>query len=221
MNFNQKLWLEQIEKQELAKKLQTIFKEHTLPTNNIYFGGFSSGGNVALLISDFLTQENTDIMPKGVFIVDSPIDLAALYYSSLKNLERNFSEPSVQESTWIVETLGNQFGIPDKDISKYQEYAIYTSKTDHTDNIKALKNTKMRLYTEPDTLWWKTNRMANYDQMNAYYIKKLSETLMQLNFKDVQYIPTVNKGYRANGDRHPHSWAIVDKKDLIDWMLVK
>jgi hypothetical protein len=221
MNFNQKLWLEQIEKQELAKKLQTIFKEHTLPTNNIYFGGFSSGGNVALLISDFLTQENTDIMPKGVFIVDSPIDLAALYYSSLKNLERNFSEPSVQESTWIVETLGNQFGIPDKDISKYQEYAIYTSKTDHTDNIKALKNTKMRLYTEPDTLWWKTNRMANYDQMNAYYIKRLSETLTQLNFKDIQYIPTINKGYRANGDRHPHSWAIVDKKDLIDWMLVK
>ena len=175
--------------------------------------------NVALLISDFVIQQDLDISPKKVFIVDSPIDLVALYNASEKNIERNFSELSVQESTWILETLGKQFGNPNSDISKYQERAIYTSKTDNIDNLRYLKNTKIRLYTEPDTLWWKENRMADYEQMNAYYIKRLSETLNKLEFKGVEYIPTIDKGYRANGLRHPHSWAIVDKKGLVDWIL--
>ena len=156
--------------------------------------------------------------PKGVFVVDSPIDLAALYKSSEKNVERNFSEPSVQESTWLLETLGKQFGNPHNNISNYENYSIYTSETDNFDNIKILKNVKIRFYSEPDTLWWKQNRMADFDQMNAYYLEKLSKLLEKTNFKQIEFIATKNKGYRANGERHPHSWSIVDNKELIKWI---
>lgn len=219
MNYNQKLWLEKYEKQKLAEQLQNIFLENKLPTNDIYIGGFSSGGNVSLLISSFLIEnKNFRLKPKGVFIVDSPIDLVALYKSSEKNLTRDFSEVSVQESTWIIEILGKKLGNPSDDIIKYQDYSIYTSETSNIHNLKSLKNTKIRLYTEPDTLWWKENRRADYDQMNAYYIKRLSENLKELGFDQVEYIPTENKGYRENGDRHPHSWSIVDKKELIKWI---
>jgi hypothetical protein len=220
MNYNQKLWLEENEKQKLAEQLQSIFLENKLPTNDIYVGGFSSGGNVALLISSFLIENtNFKLEPKGAFIVDSPIDLVALYKSSEKNLTRNFSEISVQESTWIIETLGKQFGNPSNNISKYQDYSVFTSKIDNFDNLKSLKNTKIRLYTEPDTLWWKENRKADFDQMNAFYIKKLYENLKKSGFDQVEYIPTENKGYRANGDRHPHSWSIVDTGELIKWIM--
>lgn len=220
MNYNQKLWLDENEKQKLAELLQQIFIENKLPTTDTYIGGFSSGGNVALLIASFLTENRGfKLAPKGVFMVDSPIDLVALYKSAEKNVAQNFSKISVQESAWIIETLGNRLGNPSDDISKYQQYAIYTSKTDNIDNIKGLKNTKIRLYTEPDTLWWKENRKADYDQMNACYIKRLSESLKRSGFSQVEYISTENKGYRANGDRHPHSWSIVDTKELIKWML--
>ena len=92
-------------------------------------------------------------------------------------------------------------------------------KTDNTHNISELKNTKIRLYTEPDTLWWQQNRMAAYEQTNAFYIKNLAESLKAKQFKDVVYIATENKGYRANGERHPHSWSIVDEKNLMQWIL--
>jgi hypothetical protein len=220
MNYNQKLWLEENEKQKLAELLQKIFIKNKLPINDTYIGGFSSGGNVALLISSFMINNKAfKLEPKGVFIVDSPIDLIALYKSSEKNLIRKFSEISIQESTWIIETLGKQFGDPDNDISKYQQYSTYTSKTNNIDNIKGLKNTKIRLYTEPDTLWWKENRKADYDQMNACYIQRLSDNLKKSGFSQVEYIPTKNKGYRNNGDRHPHSWSIIDKDGLIEWIM--
>lgn len=219
-NFNQKLWLEESEKHQLAKDLQKVIVENQLPVENIFIGGFSSGGVVSLLISNFIIgMKQFYIDPKGVFIVDSPIDLAALYKSSEKNIERNFSEPSIQESTWLLETLGGKFGNPKDDISKYEDKAVFTYSTDNISNLKKLKRTKIRLYTEPDTLWWKENRMADYDQMNAFYMKKLSESLDEKEYENVEYIPTTNKGYRANGERHPHSWAIVDKKDLVNWIL--
>lgn len=82
-----------------------------------------------------------------------------------------------------------------------------------------MKKTKIRLYTEPDTLWWKKNRMADYDQLNSYYIKSLSEDLKESEFNQVEYIATENKGYRANGERHPHSWSIIDKNELINWIM--
>tara|TARA_B110000114_G_C14997518_1_gene359251 strand:- start:59 stop:985 length:927 start_codon:yes stop_codon:yes gene_type:complete len=221
-NFNQKLWLEENEKHQLAKSMQSIIEDNKLPTDNIFIGGFSSGGVVSLLISNFIVgMKQFYIDPKGVFIVDSPIDLVALYASSKKNVEQNFSEPSIQESTWLLETLGNNFGNPKDEIKKYEDKSVFTFSTDNTSNLKKLKNTKIRLYTEPDTLWWKKNRMADYEQMNAFYIEKLSENLKAQGFESVQYIPTTNKGYRANGERHPHSWAIVDKKGLINWILEK
>lgn len=219
-NYNQKLWFEENELKELAEQLQRIFVNNKLPNDNIYFGGFSSGGDVALLTGDYLTEnEKFGLTPKGIFIVDSPIDLAELYFSAEKNIKRNFSEVSVQESNWLIETLGNRFGDPDKDLEKYEKHSVFTLKTENINNVRKLKNTKIRMYTEPDTLWWKENRMADYEQTNAYLIKKLYEKLKKQGFKKAEYIPTRNKGYRANGERHPHSWAIVKTDDLINWML--
>ena len=219
-NYNKKLWLETQEKHQLAAQLQKIIADNQLPTDTIYIGGFSSGGVVSLLLSNFIIGlKQYYIDPKGVFIVDSPIDLAALYTSSEKNVKRTDPNISNEESQWILNTLTDAFGHPEQNLENYQKHAVYTSRSNYTNNLKRLKNTKIRLYTEPDTLWWKTNHKANYDQLNAYYIKKLSQSLEAQQFKHVDYIPTTNKGYRSNGDRHPHSWSIIDTEDLIDWIL--
>ena len=219
MNYNRKLWLKQNELKVLDVQLQNIFKAHTLPVDNVYIGGFSSGGNMALLISNYMTKEQSNIIPKGVFIGDSPIDLAALYNTAEKNVTRDFTGPAKEESIWLLETFGKHLGNPNNNISKYEQYSVFTSQTNNIQNIKDLKHTKIRLYTEPDSLWWKKSTMAQYEEMNAYSIKTLSESLNTLEFANVEYIPTVNKGYRSNGERNPHSWSIIDRDDLIDWML--
>lgn len=220
LNFNQKLWLQETEKAQLARDLEALLLDNGLPTDNVYLGGYSSGGNMALLIGDFLeSNAETQLSPAGIFVVDSPVDLAELYVNARKNVARNFSAVSVQEGKWLIGLLGNAFGEPDANAETYTRYSVFTTKTGDIRNIAHLQNIPIRIYTEPDTTWWKENRKADYNQMNAYHLKKLHEQLTEAEFSNVAFIATENRGFRADGERHPHSWSIVDGEKLIEWMV--
>lgn len=218
MKFNQRIWLEDNEKDKLTAILNQMFEDNGLEKENIYIGGFSSGGNVSLLISNHLMKSGKGIKPEGVFIIDSPVDLLGLYENAKRNIRRNISSVSVQESQMIIDQFESKFGKPENGIEQYQKYSVYNMKTQNTNNLSHLKDVKIRLYTEPDTLWWRENRMNEYEEMNAYFIKNLSDQLVEKFGSQVEYIPTENRGYRSNGERHPHAWSIVDVNDLILWI---
>ena len=218
LNYNRKLYLSEEEKESLMDDIITYSKEHKLHKHPIYLGGFSSGGNIALITGNKIQQTKNPLDLKGIFIVDSPIDLEALYKTSERNIERQFSLASIQESTMLIQQFDNAFGHPNENREQYEANAPFTSSTSNIDNIQSLKNVPLRLYTEPDTAWWKENRKAEYEDMNAYYIEQLYNTLDVLGWSSVEIIKTSDKGYRANGTRHPHSWSIIDKENLLDWI---
>ena len=222
MNFNQHLWLSNSDKKDLEKIIMDAVNQYGIIIDNTYIGGFSSGGNVTLLLTDYLKLTESSIQPKGLFIADSPVDLLGLYKSSQKAIEKNISVPAVQEANWINETFNLEFGTGDTSFTNYKNKSPYFSKTNSSKNISNLNGLKIRLYSEPDTLWWKQNRQAEYEDMNAYYLEQLANDLSNLyGAEQVTYIKTKNRGYRANGNRHPHSWSIIDEKDLVNWILTK
>lgn len=219
MNLNQRLYLSEYEKADLAALLEKIIQQENLTQKNIVVGGFSSGGNVSMLISNYLIKNNSEIKIKGVFIVDSPIDLLGLYRNAEENIKLNFSKPAIQEATWIKNLFDNEFGKPLDGISKYEIHSPYTFQTQNIENLKHLENIKIRLYTEPDLKWWKESRNRDYEYLNAFYLEKLyGKLIKEFGNKNVEFITTENRGYRANGERHPHSWSIVDEKDIVNWM---
>ncbi len=220
MNFNQRLWLSEEEKQNLETTILNSIKENNLDASNTFIGGFSGGGNVSLLLSDYLNSKRSKLKIKGVFMVDAPIDLLGLYIDAKKDIAMNFSKPAVQEATWIVESFEKEFGNDETNIDKYEAKSPYLFQTHSLKNLSHLEGTKIRLYTEPDSLWWKENRQTEYQDMNAFYISHLAEDLkQQYGSKNVELIYSENRGYRANGNRHPHSWAIVEPENLIQWIL--
>lgn len=221
MNYNFKLYLKDIELQNLSNHFNSIFKNNKLSIDNVYIGGFSGGGNVTLLLSNYLIKERYSIQPKGVFIVDSPIDLLGLYKVSEKSIITNFSSESVEEANWIIDTFNSEFGNPKDSISLYEKLSPYTRETNTITNLENLKKLKIRFYTEPDFDWWLTNRKNQKDEINSYFIEQLYNDLKNNGFKKIELINTKNKGYRADGTRHPHSWAIVDKENLLNWVLEK
>ncbi len=219
MNYNKKLFLKDNELKDLTALYTSIFEKHQLQFKNIYIGGFSGGGNVSLLLSNHLVKEYNKFQPKGVFIVDSPIDLLGLYKVAEKNIISNFSEDSVGEAKWIINQFTTDFGNPKDSISKYEAFSPFTFETKNISNLKYLKDLKIRFYTEPDLLWWKTNRNNDKEDLNAFFLEELYKNLKIKDFSNVEFITTKDKGYRVDGTRHPHSWSIVDKDELLEWIV--
>lgn len=222
MNFNQRLWLSENENRDLEKILLEAVSQNSISTDNTYMGGFSGGGNVSLLLTDYLKSKDSPIQMKGVFIVDSPVDLLELYENAQRTIKKNFSAVALQEANMLVERFDSEFGLGDTALVNFTKRSPYLSRTHSTHNLSNLDQVEVRLYSEPDTAWWRINRQATYDEMNASYIEKLARDLGKMYGEDkVSYIKTKNRGYRANGNRHPHSWAIVDEMDLVNWILSK
>ncbi len=219
MNFNRHLMIDENETGLLARQLEEIFSNNKLDTENIFIGGISIGGNVTLTLSNYLHRNKSLAAPKGVFIVDSPIDLYALYLSSIKDVNNpDFSEERLAEPKWIISYFEEKFGKQDTLLENIQKIAPFTSSVKNV-NVQELKNCRLRFYTEPDAEWWIENRQTDFESTNAYIIQQIADQLKIKDWQQFELIETKNKGYRANGERHPHSWSIVDVNELIKWML--
>ena len=212
-HFNHHLFLYEQEKNQLQKIILNTLKEQHLENINIFLGGFSSGGNVALLIADRVNS-------KGVFIIDSPVDLADLYFTSEKKVQNNIDEELISEPKYLIRHLTKTIGNPTEDISSYENYSPYTSMTDFTYNLQFSQDIAIRLYTEPALEFYKQRfNKIEFEDLNASSIKKIHQSLQKLGYKNIEYIETKNKGFRANGNRSPHSWSIVDEKEIVHWIL--
>ena len=211
LNYNQKLFLEDFEKKELSDLLESIFKENDLNKQNVFYGGFSSGGNLALLLGNYQSQNKSEIIPKGIFVVDSPIDLELLYQSSQKDIETN------NESAFLVDFFNNSLGNPNHNKENYIKYSPFLTSEKIQPNFEFLINTKIRLYAEPDFNWYKTNRNQEPEDLNYYHLSKAEKYLKSKGFS-VDFIQTKNRGFRVNGEKHPHSWNLVEQNELLNWI---
>jgi len=218
MNFNRHLWIDKEQTVALSKDINTIFLENNLSTNQVFIGGMSIGGNVALTLSSYLFEKNSGMIPKGVFMVDSPLDLYGLYLSSIIDIKNpKLSEDRLAEPKWIVNYFEEEFG-KESLLENIQKISPFT-RVNQTINVPNLKETKLRFYTEPDSTWHKENRQTDFESTNAYAIQQIAHQLKaNQDWKNFELIETEYKGFRSNGERHPHSWSIVDIKGLIKWI---
>ena len=219
LNINQKLFLKESEKIEYAELLNIIFDKNKVEKENIFIGGFSSGGNLSLVLSNFLIKSKNSIQPKGTFIVDSPLDLEELYKGAKSDLKKNVDAEAVEEGKFLIELFENEIGIPSENIEKYKTISPFLISCNSTNNIEHLKNIKTRFYCEPDLEWQKKNKNRTYEELNSYKLEKTYNALIKLGSKKTEFIKTKNRGIRANGQKHPHSWNIVERENLIKWIL--
>jgi len=218
LNINQKLWLSKTEKQEYSTFINNILDSNKVEKKNIFLGGFSSGGNVAVILANEFLKNKDAIQPKGVFAVDSPLDIEQLYKNAQKGIIEKASEDSYNESVFLINLIEQSFGKPSESLLKFRELSPFLLSESSTSNMEYLKNIKVRFYTEPALEWQKKNRNRSYEELNAYMLEKAYDLLRKLGSNSVEFIKTENKGIRANGTVHPHSWSIVDKSSLLFWL---
>lgn len=219
LDYNQKLFLTEAEKKEYSKTLHSILDQHNVDKKNVFIGGFSGGGNIAFLLSGYLLKNNNSVQPKGMFVIDSPIDLEQLYYNAQKDISANIDADAAEEGKFLVELFEKELGKPSENQGKYKTASPYLISSNSIENIQYVKGIKTRFYCEPDLEWQQQNKGRKWEDLNAFVLKKANESLLNLGSQKSEYIETKNRGIRANGKKHPHSWNLVERGELVRWML--
>ncbi|MFZ4927956.1 hypothetical protein [Chryseobacterium sp. Mn2064] len=219
LDYNQRLFLSESEKQEYSKTINSILDQNLIDKKNVFIGGFSSGGNVAFLLSSYLMKSGNSIQPKGLFVVDSPLDLEQLYLNAQKDVTANADPEAVEEGKFLIQLFEKELGKPSENGQKYQSASPFLMSSNSIENLQYLKEIKTRFYCEPDLQWQQQNRNRKFEDLNAFFLKKVHQSLYNLGSRNTEYIETQNRGIRANGQKHPHSWNIVERESLIRWIL--
>jgi predicted peptidase len=210
---NQNFFLDNKELEKLRKVVIELIEENNINSKSIYIGGFSAGGNLGLQLGKCLIKKKKyENNIKGIFIIDSPVDLEQLYF----NYQNKLAEDESGDIKYFLNFMERQIGNPENNMEKYKEYSPYLSSIKYTKNVE-FKNTELIFYTEPAIKYRKDNFNQNFEDTNGFQIKKLSKLLNKRGHKS-KYIETENKGYRKNGMRNPHSWSIMDENEIIEWI---
>jgi hypothetical protein len=205
---------------ELEGYIYEAISKYNIPADNMLYCGMSLAGTRALKLAAFsqATQSNYKLIPKAIAICDAPLDMVRNYHECKKASDLNLNPVGASESEWVSSYIrSNLKGTPEEALNAYINYSPFCYTAENGGNARAFKNIYLRCYTEPDVNWWIKNRNRDYYGMNAIDLAALVNQLKILGSKKAELITTTGKGFREGGSRHPHSWSIVDEKELIAW----
>lgn len=215
-----KLYADSITQVKLTAVIKDVLKKYKVKTNNFMLGGFSAGGMIALRYVELCNQfpDKFPIQPKGVFVVDSPIDFFTIWNELEEAANNKFSEVAVEEALRAMKLIKDDHGDPRLNFKYYAEINPFSMDKKNGENEKYLKSTAVRAYHDVDISWWLQNRNQSVRQSNYLVTSELINRLLLMGNNKAEFMQSYQTGYRSNGQRHPHSWSIVDEVEFIKWM---
>lgn len=219
LSINQRLTLTDAAIALMNKMLLHAIETYRIPRNNIAIGGWSMGGLFSLRYTELAHEDSTKtaIKPMAVFSCDGPCDLENIYALFKKKLKKF---PSNDEAAYGLRELEHYCnGSPNDANNHYLYFSCYSHAQNDGGNAKYLLNTPVRIYNDVDVNWWMENRGLDMYDMNALDQSAMILFLNEHENQRAEFINAYQKGYRIEGNRHPHSWSIVEPNHCIDWIL--
>ena len=207
---------------EIESYISVVLLKYKIPRHNLFYCGMSLEGTRAMKLAQYAMSELSVqlLKPSAIAICDAPLDFVRLFHEMKRSIKVNFSPLAVSEGSWVTAYLeSNLGGKPDQTLDAYVNYSPYYHYATDNYYLDKFKNIPIRAYTEPDVLWWMSQRRKDFYGMNALDMAGLINELNILGNQKAQLIVTQNKGFGDDGQKQPHSWSIVDEKDLIDWFI--
>jgi hypothetical protein len=195
---------------------------HGIPADRVVVGGFSAGGTAAVRYAEFCAarRSRAGVRTRGVFAVDAPLDFGRFWRGEALAVRRGAHPRFVGEARAVLADMRRVLGgSPDDAPARYLEASPFSAFAEGGGQARLLAGVPVRLYTEPDVRWWMEHRKVDYYSMNAVDAAALVVQLRLLGNRQAQLITTQGRGVRPGGERHPHSWSIVDEPELQSWIL--
>lgn len=215
-----KLYADSEVQSKLTTVLKDVIKKYKVKPDKFVLAGYSVGGMIAMRYVELCNQfpDKFPIKPKGVFTVDSPIDIFTIWDDLERNAANKYSDMAVEEAERAMKAIKADHGVPKENISLYSQLTAFSMDKKYGENEKWLINIAVRTYHDVDISWRLTNRHQAVSESNYLVTSELINRLLLMGNKKAEFIESDRKGYRSNGQRHPHSWSIVDEVECIQWI---
>jgi pimeloyl-ACP methyl ester carboxylesterase len=180
----------------LTAVLKDVIKRYKVSPEKFVFGGYSGGGTIVLRYVELCNQYpgKYPVKPKGVFMVDSPIDVFTIWDMLDEAAKENYSAPAVNEANEAMGRMRRQFGVPKENVNIYRELSPFSMNKDYGDNEKYLKNTAVRAYHEVDIVWRLTQRRQSVRNANYYVTAELIKRLLDMVVRRLNLSSPTGKG---------------------------
>jgi len=206
---------------KISNVLSHVLENTDIGNDQFVIGGYSAGGVIALRYTELCHQfpDRFPILPKGVFMVDAPIDLYHLWKYQEENIINNTSSVAINEARFVGQYFKDKFGAtPSENPNLYRSLSPFSINKEWGNNERYLENVAVRAYHDVDIAWRLTNRNQSAGFGNYIPTSELINRLIMMGNAKAEFIQTFKTGYRKNGERHPHSWSIVDEKECVQWI---
>jgi hypothetical protein len=207
--------------EEMNGLIAEVLDKYEIQGRRVAIGGFSAGGIGAMRYTQFcIKSKRKTKAPVATFAVDSPLDYERWFLAAELELKRlALAGRDNAEDQSAVHYLRKEFGgSPTEAGAAYRGQSVVSTLVPDGGNACVLKNTPVRIYIEPDLKW----RLENWNQdvygSNLPDATALINVLRLLGNNNAELITTSGAGYRRDGSRNPHSWSIVDERELAQWL---
>ena len=200
--------------------VKDVLTRYKVDPTKFVIGGYSAGGMIALRYVELCNEfpDRYPIQPKGVFTVDSPIDIFTIYNQLGQSLADNYSPIAVEEAERALKYIRDDYGVPEEHVQVYAELSAFSMNKAYGENERFLKNTAVRTYHDVDIAWRIINRNQTVHNSNYEVTAELINRLALMGNGKAEFMQSFKTGFRSNGQRHPHSWSIVDEVECIAWI---
>ena len=215
-----KMYADTLVQEKINTVLRDVIHRFQLNKTPLIIGGYSAGGSIGLRYAELCHEfpDQYPLVPKAVFMADAPIELFKIYELAELNFHNKYSEVSVQEAIWLMKIFNEEYGAPMDNKKIYAQLSPMCMDKSLSQNEIYLKDVAVRAYHDVDIAWRLKNRNQAVEHLNFTFTSELINRLLLLGNDRAEFIQTFETGYRSNGDRHPHSWSIIDEEECIQWI---
>ncbi|GAB4322695.1 MAG: hypothetical protein Kow0074_14470 [Candidatus Zixiibacteriota bacterium] len=207
---------------DVATRIQSLLEMYHLRDIPLLHVGLSQAGTRSLKLTEYLLEHADEVWLRtaAVAIVDAPLDMIRLWHAETRAARINYHPDAADEGRWVTYLLEtNLGGTPATVRDRYVAYAPYTYGEPGGGNARLLKDIAIRAYHEPDVNWWIDNRRKDYYSMNSIDLAALINELKLMGNDQAELITTHNRRHGYEDGTSPHTWSIVDQRELIDWFV--
>ncbi len=205
--------------------MQKVFNQYHLPDKNIFFLGAMVSGYRALKYIEYTKTGHGSFKPHiaGVILSESAIDWVRQWYECQKQVRDNTTAVQNFEGNFISYLFReNLRTTPAANIDAYIDFSAYSYFDTAMKKHGLFTDLAIRAYTFADTRYWfSAPGKGVYDSNYPYMSGFINEQKLAGNKKAelIVFHSNPDDPPKTEMRRQSSTWRLVDKKELIDWVM--